>query len=468
MNKRYLIIRLIFVVLAGSALLFTSPNASSAAQPVDVSRFELRSGENYFRVDGKLSFVLGRNPAGMDVKAYDDHFRNAAAAGERLVRIHFTYIPPGEKAGEINDGMLNAWDAILDAAEKHGLGVLPVLGVWADWNDGSNKESWHRWDTNPFNVKLGGPAKKPDELFDDTLCRKLWLKRLETFVKRWSHRRAIIGWEIFSELDLVTGATEDRAIDFAEHAAAVIRAADPKKRLITASQAGINEWPKLLRSGALDFIQIHPYADAAYFGGRLDDLIISTTRERLRKYGKPVFIGECGLDSRPPRDTLDAAPNAETGIRHAIWASVVSGAMNGRMLWWQDGNDQFENVDLCSRYNQITVPMAAFIQGVDFTGFKPIEGVLSGGIKGAMVGNDKLLLGWFRDEHCEPPDWPMMTVSGQSVSVDLPGSLWQVEFFDTLTGKSTVRNRLVVRNRQVRIPLPEFQGSVAFKMKRVK
>ena len=67
-----------------------------------------------------------------------------------------------------------------------------------------------------------------------------------------------MGWEIFSELDLVTGATEERAVRFTERAAAAIRAADPGKRPVTASQAGINEWPGLLRSTALDFIEVHP------------------------------------------------------------------------------------------------------------------------------------------------------------------------------------------------------------------
>jgi hypothetical protein len=47
------------------------------------------------------------------------------------------------------------------------------------------------------------------------------LKRLETFVRRWSDRRAIVGWEVFSELDLVSGATEARAVEFTEQAVAV-------------------------------------------------------------------------------------------------------------------------------------------------------------------------------------------------------------------------------------------------------
>ena len=455
------------VVMAGLALAWTSPGSSPSRPPGEEPRFDLRPGENYFRVDGRPEFVLGRNPAATSPNAYDEHFRQAAAAGERFVRIHFTLMPQGEKAGEIDGAMLKSWDAILDAAEKHSLAVLPVLGVWADWNDGSNKETWHRWDKNPFNVERGGPAKRPDELFGDTPCRKLWLKRLGIFVRHWSDRRAIVGWEIFSELDLVTGATEERAVQFSELAAAVIRAEDPWKRPITASQAGIDEWRKLLQSNALDFGEIHPYADGA-FGGRLDDLIISTVRDRLKKYGKPVLLGECGLDSAPPRNTLEVAARAEVGIRHAIWASVVSGAMNGRMLWWQDGNDQFENADLCSHYQKAAASAAAFVRGVDYTGFGPVPCVLSGEVKGAVIGNDKTRLAWFRDVRCDPPDWPTRPISGQTVTVDALGDSWSVEFFDPVTGNSAGGNRIAVLEGRLRIVLPEFQGSIAVWMNRLK
>ncbi len=459
----------LLAALAGSMLASGTP-ASPAPRPTCESggrpRLELRPGERYFRAEGQPAFVLGRNPAGMNPAAYDDHFRHAAEAGERLVRIHFTHIPPDEKAGELDAAMLASWDAILDAAENRGLAVLPVLGVWADWNDGSRQEGWHRWDGNPFNVARGGPAQRPDELFDDTLCRKLWLKRLETFVRHWSHRRAIVGWEIFSELDLVTGATEERAVRFAECAAAVIRAADPTHRPVTASQAGINEWPRLLTSAALDFIEIHPYADGDC-GGRLDDLILSTVRQRLARYGKPLLLGECGLNSGPPRGTLEVAARAEVGIRHAIWAAVVSGAMNGRALWWQDGYDQFEKADLCSRYHRTDASAAAFVKGVDYTGFAPVPCVLSDGLKGAVIGNETLRLGWFRDVRCEPPAWPMRPMTGQTVTVEASGDFWRVEFIDPVTGKSVGESRLNVQDRHLRMTLPEFQGSVALRLKRL-
>jgi hypothetical protein len=458
--------RFYFSALAALLLGSTTRSAPPSTKTDTKPRLQLRPGDKYFRSNGQPTFVLGRNPVGTSPKAYADHFRHAAAAGEQFVRIQFTFSPPREKAGEIDAAVLKAFDETLDAAEKHGLAVLPVLGVWADWNDGSRKETWHVWDKNPFNAERGGPAKRPSELFGDTLCRKLWLKRLETFVKHWRHRRAIVGWEIFSELDLVTGATEDRAVAFAERAAAVIRHADPWKRPITASQAGVNEWPKLLRSDALDFIQVHPYAGGNQ-GGRLDDLIISVVRARLKKYGKPVLLGECGLDAAPPRGTLDVAARAEMGIRHAIWASVVSGAMNGRMLWWQDGYDQFEKADLCRHYHHAAAPAAAFVRGVDYKGFEPVSCDLSNGLKGAVIGNEKVRLGWFRDARCGPPDWPTKRLSDQQVKMDAPGKTWRVEFFDPVTGKSLGQSRLTARDRRLRIMLKPFRGSVAIKLSRL-
>ncbi|HEY2980735.1 MAG TPA: hypothetical protein VGJ22_06110 [Anaerolineales bacterium] len=378
------------------------------------------------------------------------------------MRIHFTYSPPGEKAGEIHPDMLKAWDAVLDAAEKYRLAVLPVLGIWSDWNDGSRGETWHHWEKSSFNAALGGPAKRPGELLEDTACRKLWLKRLETFVKHWASRRCIVGWEIFSEVDLITGATEDRAVEFAVQAAAVVRAADPAHRPTTISQAGVNVWPKLLSSDAVQIVQVHPYAAHPY-AGNLDELILKSVGERLQTYRKPVLIGECGLDWAPPRGTLDVAPGAEVGIRHAIWASVVSGAMSGRMLWWQDGWDQFERADVCRHYEQAVAPAAAFVKGIDFTDFAPVA-CAAPELMGAMLGNDQHLIGWFRDARCVPPQWPLRKVRGHDVTLSGRTGTWQVEYVDASSGRVIKRNTMKARKNQLKIALPTFQGSIALRL----
>src|SRR5207249_789779 len=137
-------------------------------------------------------------------------------------------------------------------------------------------------------------------------------------VDRWKSRSNIAGWEIFSELDLIdfpAGLTSEQKAEkgaaFVEAAAAIIHQIDPSRPL-TASLSGVTDWPRLSTSSAVDFIQIHPYAEVSPYNGNLDELILARVRERLTMYGKPIFIGESGLDSRAPvtSNTRALSPNA--------------------------------------------------------------------------------------------------------------------------------------------------------------
>ena len=113
-------------------------------------------------------------------------------------------------------------------------------------------------------------------------------------------------------------------------------------------------------------------------------------------------------------------------------------------------------------------PAAAFVREIDYTGFEPVPCVLSDGLKRAMLGNDKTRVGWFRDVRCVPPDWPVKPVSGQIVNMkNVPGDFWQIEFINPVTGKTISKNRLTVRDQQLQIVLPEFQDSIAVRLKRL-
>ena len=411
--------------LLASIVALTAHLAQAAAAPATIA---LKPGERYFRLDGKQAFLLGRNPTGWKAEQFDPLLRWAADSGERIVRIHLTHgRTPQAPAGQVDKAWAQRCERLFDKAAHQGLHVLPVLGVWAEWNDGSKGEKWHTWHKNPYNAANGGPAAHPTDLLADTECRKLWLRWLGTLVARWHGRPNILGWEIFSELDLITGSSEAAGVAFTERAAAAIRAADPRKRPVTASLAGIHDWPKLSRSKALDFIQIHPYADGRRYRGNLDSLIIDTVRQRLRRYGRPVFIGESGLDSRGLEGTLAEAPRAHVGIRHAIWAALVSGAMNGRMLWWQDGHDLFHDADL---------------------------------------GSGRLLLGWFRDTRCEPPHWPSRRLEGQAVALAVPTDAknWQITFYDTTSARPIAARSAHATAGKLPIALPPFHCSIAFKV----
>ncbi len=171
------------------------------------------------------------------------------------------------------------------------------------------------------------------------------------------------------------GTTEPAAIDFVNQAASIIRNADPAQRPVTASLADFGEWDKYYHSDGIDFINIHPYPTS----GKLDTTIISEVRALREKYSKPVMIGESGLsfqtpDTNPP--TLTTASKAELGIQHAIWAGLVSGAMNGRALWWEDSVGIYFPAlswPFLNKYAASELPAANFIKKVDFSGFSPLK-----------------------------------------------------------------------------------------------
>lgn len=169
--------------------------------------------------------------------------------------------------------------------------------------------------------------------------------------------------------------------------------------------------------------------------------------------------------------TLTTAENAQVGVRHAIWAAMVSGAMNGRALYWEDGFAVFFphlNWGFIEKYNDIESPAAAFVSDVDFAGFHPLTVQFSSRITGAAVGNEKMAVGWFRDAGCEPPSWKLRPViSKQNVSITVPGAaaMWKADFYITgpepvLLGSTTVTQK----KGRVKIDLPDFADDIAFKM----
>ena len=431
---------------------------SVTAQPA----IEWRRGDVFFRLGGRPSFLLGRNPTGTTPEMFGAYFAQAVNSGEKLVRIHLTVgFPQTTKAGEMDEAWAARWDSVFDAAAAKDIGVLPVFDAWADWNDGSRGEQWHRWDKNPYNVANGGPARRPAGLFENGECQRLWLRWLDQLVHRWQARPNIIGWEIFSELDLITGGTEETAVPFIHAAATVIHEADERRRPVTASLSGVREWTSLFRSDALDIVQVHPY------GRNLDEMILRTVRRRQADYDKPVLIGECGLDPAGPGG-IASAPRAEIGIRHAIWAAMISGAMNGRMLWWEDGYDFYSGRNLRQRYKNIAATAAAFARDVNFADFRPVEMLAADGLKGGAIGNDHIILGWFRDAKCEPPEWPVRLMTGRRVTLKLPQQSTQgsVEFRNPVGGSRRETQTVSTQSGQLEIALPDFEDAIAFVVRR--
>jgi hypothetical protein len=453
-----------------------------------MSPLSLKKGDNYFSLAGTPSFLYGRNITGLNADDFATQLKWAQSGGTKLLRIHviggWLGTPWTKGDGKVNPEWLQVWDQFFDQAQADGMYILPVFGVWADWNTGKPDLGGAFWKYNPINSANGGNFSDPTQLFvPDSKLQTVWMDWLGQVVQHWQGRENIAGWEIFSEVNIATGVagdtnklggvSEPAGADFVNRAAAVVRRADPSGRPITASLAGVfdanDAWNNFYDLKALDFIEIHPYTES------LDYELITEVGKNLARYKKPVMIGESGLLAYLTADNIPSG--TDLALRHAMWAGLVSGAMNGRSLWAEDGYsvywdtaDRTQSQAYMHRFIDLERPAAEFVKGVDFSGYRPLTVQLSSATKawGAVVGNEKSAIGWFRDAYCFPPNWPLAgVISGQKVLVSVPGAAanWQVDFYSTATGADLIQSISVTRQgNTLSVLLPDFKDDIAFKM----
>ena len=441
----------------------------------------LKPGDFYFSLDGTPGFILSRNPTGKTQADFDTVLDWAQQGGTRVIHVHLTHGWWGDpwinKDWSVNEKWARDWDGFFDQAQADGIYVIPVFGVWADWNNGTPDWGSPFWQYNPTNQTNGGSLGSPAELFtSNSDTQQHWMDWVNALVERWQGRKNIAAWEIFSEINIASGAPghtdskggvdEAAGVDFTNKAMDVIHAADAQHRPVTLSLAGVysptDQWAEYYKLGSLDFIEIHPYND------RLDRELIKEVRDYRDKYKKPVMIAESGLWS------MTHNANAQIGIEHAIWAGLVSGAMNGRGLWDNDGysiysiSNRNDAIQFMQSYATTGLPVEKFTDGVDLSSFQPFTSTSTTAIWGAAIGNEKMVIGWYRDAASEPPDWKTRSnLSNQTVNITVPGSAadWQVAFYNTKTGTDIVSSAVVIRQGdKVTITLPDFTDNIAFKM----
>lgn len=454
---------------------------TQTATYVPLPELTLNPGDLYFSMDGQQSLIFTRNTTGKTREDFAMMLDWAKQGGTKLIRVHLTSGWWGDpwinKDGTVDEKWAQDWDWLFDQAQQRGIYVIPVFGVWYDWNNNNIPNlSGGLWQFNPLNHANSGPVKEPGELFQqDSTTQIMWLAWVKTLVERWQDRKIIFAWEIFSEINFGSGApgeadstgavTGSAALYLVNQAVDILQRVDTFHRPLTLSLAGIpwtGQWENFYRLNAIDFIQTHPYDNM------LDKGLLTSVRNLLAEYNKPLMIGETGLS------TMDTQSNASRGIQHAIWAGVVSGAMNSRALWAQDGvafytaPDRAFAIQYMQLYATAEIPAVSFVNGVDFTGFKPLSATSTAMVWGAAVGNEDSVLGWYRDATCEPPDWKVQSIpAGQAVTITIPGTSpnWQVDFYDTKTGTTILSSTTFSRQGDtVTVTLPAFQDDIAFKM----
>lgn len=423
-----------------------SPGAGSGTAPW----LTLPAGSRYFEKEGRRAPVLLRNISAPDVPTFTTFLGQAHAAGTTVVRVQLTqgfgYDTLGIDAnGAVLPDFASSWDSVLDEAERQELSVVVVFAIWGDWNDGTPDLGWTHFSANPLGSALGGPAQSPADLFvPGSATQTAWIGWATSLVDRWKARPNIVAWEVFSELDIASGSTEATATAFAEAAADAVRAKDPMNRPVLASTTDGPllqgaPWTQLWASRANDLVSVHVYDE------NLDTVATSRVQTVLSLTQKPILIGESGLDAATPDGTnVTSAPNAAVGLRHAIWAELLSGAVDARALYWEDGyavNVSSSEVDLVDADQDLEATAAQWLGDTDFSTLAPLGVMASPQVYGAALGSETLVLGWVRNGASLPPDWTAAAESQVSVWVVLPSGaadgMWTVTLTDPTSGVKT-------------------------------
>ncbi|GMV45204.1 MAG: hypothetical protein AMXMBFR66_06020 [Pseudomonadota bacterium] len=340
-------------------------------------RIDRRDGRFLRHDDGTPFVPVGHNVAwedgtGLGTLFWERTFSRMAAAGENWTRVHHVHYHDGQSLewtpnhtgyyqGLGRYSLELAWklDRIVEAAERHGIAMQFVILN----NVVLNTQLTPQWDGNPYNARHpGGFLDRPEQFFADARARRMFKRLLRYLVARYSHSPAILAWELVNEAYLVDGfatSAQVRAdvIDWHREMSEYLRAIDPARHLVTTGSAEQPQLDALWSLPAIDLVQFHNYRPQQITA-------FASDIARLRSLGKPVLIGEFGVDDQVAETRVASLPEPErTQLRDAlplhngIWAASMLNS--GAMLWWWD-----RYIDALDLYGRFT-PLARFWAGED-------------------------------------------------------------------------------------------------------
>jgi hypothetical protein len=248
--------------------------------------------------------------------------------------------------------LANAWrlDYVLQLAEKHGLYLMLCLDSYNELRLAKDGASPF-WEQTPQNAANGGPLRQPGEFWDNPEMDRLYRSKLRYLVARYGAYTHVMAWEFWNEVDIVSASAwdEDRVRAWHERMARQLRGLDPYHHLITTSFSGSAGKPSIDRLPELDFVQTHTY------GARDLPAEILSRQQQKAAYGKPHYVGECGIGDRQNAD------KSGIGLHNALWSGLFSGGAGTGMLWWWDNyidpNNLYYHFSALGRFLSDTDPI---------------------------------------------------------------------------------------------------------------
>ena len=431
--------------------------------------FSFDNGEPYIPIGFNIAWASDDSGS-----FYYDHFlEKLHNAGGNYVRIWMSHYYQGQTiewsdshpsglyhgAGIYSLEAASRIDRIVEKAESLGIYIQLVLL----YHTAFETSIWSSWDENPYNIKNGGMLNSSMEFFSNLEANRLFDRRLRYIIARWGYSTHILSWEIFNEVDGITGYYENRDIVKKWHIDKIqkIKSWDIYNHLITTSFTSpyFLDDHQFWEMEGLDYTQYHAYL-APLFGISYQ---IVKSAESLKKFNKPTFAGEFGIYWLPELNSYD--PEG-INIHNGIWASLLSGNAGSAMSWWWydyiEPNNLWHHLRGAAEFvkdeNLADYP-DVFYRGVGIFDLSPVEVIGIKSKSGALF--------WVHDKKSEWDKKPS-SQKRDDVTVKVEGLIdgeYSLEFWDTENGEIIERKNVKVQEGTAEIKIIPFKGDIGVKMK---
>jgi hypothetical protein len=308
----------------------------------------------------ELGFNLGRMPD-RGVRDYEKYFAAMHEHGLNTAEVWMAAwslgiewsaeMPFYQGMGRYNLANASALDRVLEAAEKNGIYLHLTLDNHGKLSATSDQE----WFVSPyysdgeFAVANGGFLKEPKEFFTDAKAREYNRARNRYVVARWGGCTNILGMELISEVDLVTGHKEAYAdgtsLTWHQETMKELRSWDQGGHLLTSHVCGDykhnRDYQNLFKLAEFDYVVGDAYRpDTVHFVDQMRG-----QEELLGLFAdKPIWITEFGGRCQAKEEASRLVGDIHCGP----WSALFKQQAGAPLFWWHDFvylNNYFSHYD---------------------------------------------------------------------------------------------------------------------------
>ncbi|MDP3446199.1 MAG: DUF5060 domain-containing protein, partial [Ignavibacteria bacterium] len=181
-------------------------------------------------------------------------------------------------------------DSIFDLSNDYGIYLQIAFSIHNELSFGYPAEDWT---SNPYNIANGGMCTDPKEFFSNPKAKSAFKNRLRYLLARWGYASNLIGWELLSEADNFPyySQSSNQIANWSNEMASYLKQYDVNQHLVSVGFALPKNNPAVWNAADIGFTQMHLYNNV----GDIEGDVFRQIGMYLKKYNKPVLIGEFGL-----------------------------------------------------------------------------------------------------------------------------------------------------------------------------